>query len=41
MAFYNTNTSLEKKSYEIVIYINEKTEKEKMYLPYFDSKGMW
>lgn len=29
MEFLNTNTSLEKKSHEIVIHINEKTEKKK------------
>lgn len=41
MEFHNTNTSLEKKSYETFIYINEKKRKEKEYLPYFDNKGMW
>lgn len=32
MEFHNTNTSLEKKSHEIVIHINEKTEKNPKYI---------
>lgn len=39
MEFHNTNTSLEKKSYETFIYINEKKEKKKSVFPTLIIKG--
>lgn len=41
MEFHNTNNGLENKSYETVIFIYEKTEKKKTYLPHIDNKRMW